>query len=267
MPGHALGKTALITGASNGIGYELAKVFAKNGWDLILTARGADKLREFVKDLSGRYMINAHAVMKDLADPRGAEELFKECRAKSWSVDALVNNAGVGSFGFFSETDLLLESKLLELNIASLTKLTKLFLKPMIARGGGYILNVASTAAFQPGPLMAVYYASKAYVLSFSEALADELTRSHVFVTALCPGATKTGFQDAANMQGSKLFKDHAMNAADVAAAGYDGMMRGKRIVIPGIKNRVMAASVRFAPRRLVTKIVRKIQEVDKVSR
>jgi len=267
LPKQPLGKTALITGASGGIGYELAKVFAKNGWDLILVARGADKLREFAKDLSGRYKIKAHVVTKDLADPRGAEELFKECGSRSWSVDALVNNAGVGTFGFFSETDLLLESRLIELNITSLTKLTKFFLKPMIARGGGAILNVASTAAFQPGPLMAVYYASKAYVLSFSEALADELAHSNVSVTALCPGATKTGFQDAANMRHSKLFKDHVMDAADVAAAGYDGMMRGKRIVIPGVKNRLMAASVRFAPRRFVTKIVRKIQEVDKASR
>ena len=136
----------------------------------------------------------------------------------------------------------------------------------MAAQGSGYILNVASTAAFQPGPLMAVYYASKAYVLSFSEALADELESSGVFVTALCPGATKTGFQDAAKMRSSKLFKNHAMDAAEVARQGYDGMMRGKRIVIPGIKNRVMAASVRFVPRRFVTKIVRKIQEVDKAS-
>jgi short-subunit dehydrogenase len=203
----------------------------------------------------------------DLARPQAAEELFSECEARSWRVDALVNNAGTGSFGFFSETDLLLESKLLELNVVSLTKLTKLFLKPMIARGGGYILNVASTAAFQPGPLMAVYYASKAYVLSFSEALADEVARAHVFVTALCPGATRTGFWETANMQSPKLFKNHSMDAADVAAQGYDGMIRGKRIVVPGFLNKVMAASVRFVPRSFVTRVVRKIQEADKASR
>ena len=257
-------KTALITGASGGIGYELAKVFAANGWDLILTARSGSKLKEFGEGLSSRHGIAVHILAKDLAEPQAAEELFREISAKSWHVDALVNNAGIGSFGFFSETDLLLESRLLELNITSLTKLTKLFLKPMTERREGYILNVASTAAFLPGPLMAVYYASKAYVLSFSEALADEVEPLGVRVTALCPGATETGFQDAAKMRSSKLFKNHAMSAAQVASEGYQGMIRGKRIVIPGVKNRVMVASVRFVPRRLVTKVVRKIQEVDK---
>ncbi len=266
MPKRFLGKNALITGASKGIGYELAKVFAREGWNLILVARSSEKLKEFAAKLSSEHGVAVHLIVKDLGEPQGAEELFRECDAKSLRVDALVNNAGVGSFGNFSETDLLWESKLLDLNISSLTKLTKFFLKPMIARGGGFILNVASTAAFQPGPLMAVYYASKAYVLSFSEAIADELAGSKVSVTALCPGATKTGFQDAARMQPSKLFKKHAMAAADVAEQGYEAMIQGKRIVIPGVKNWVMATLVKFVPRRIVMKLVRKIQEADKAS-
>lgn len=266
MPKGFIGKTALITGASGGIGYELAKVFAGEGWNLILVARQAEKLRDFSEGLSQRG-VTVHTLAKDLAVPQAAEELFKEISARSWRVDALVNNAGVGSFGFFSETDLSHESRMIELNIACLTKLTKLFLKPMMTRGEGYILNVASTAAFQPGPFMAVYYASKAYVLSFSEALAEETASSGIIVTALCPGATRTGFQDAASMQSSKLFKNHAMDARAVALEGYRGMIQGKRIVIPGLKNRIMAASVRFAPRRLVTKAVRKIQEADKSSK
>lgn len=258
-----MAKTALVTGASGGIGYELADVFARNGWDLILVARNASKLRESAARFSHDHGVNAHAVEKDLARPGAARELFREVEGRSWRVDALVNNAGIGTFGLFAETDLALETDLIELNITSLTQLTKLFLKPMLARKEGAILNVASTAAFQPGPLMAVYYASKAYVLSFSEALANELAGTGVSVTVLCPGATKTGFQDAARMGDSKLFKRHAMNARDVAEAGYRGLVQKRMIVIPGIKNRVMAASVRFAPRSLVTKVVRKIQETD----
>ncbi len=255
---------ALITGASGGIGYELAKIFAQNGWNLILVARSQEKLNSFSKEISKQHGISAHVIVKDLTDPESASELYREVELKSWTVDALVNNAGIGSFGFFSQTDFAVEASLLELNVVTLTKLTKLFLKPMIQRGEGYVLNVASTAAFQPGPLMAVYYASKAYVLSFSEAIADELEGSGVSVTALCPGATLTGFRDAAGMQRSRLYKLRVMDVKRVAREGYDGMIQRKRVVIPGTLNKVLVSGSRLLPRKLVTKVTRKIQEADK---
>jgi short-subunit dehydrogenase len=177
-------------------------------------------------------------------------------------VDVLVNNAGFGLNGRFAETDLDRELAMIQVNIAALTHLTKLFLKPMVERGRGRILNVASTAAFQPGPLMAVYYASKAYVLSFSEAIAEELGGTGVTVTALCPGPTATGFAEAAEMTNSRLFKlKKPMTSMDVAKAGYRAMQRGKRIVVTGAMNKLLAQSVRISPRALVTKVTRTLQE------
>jgi short-subunit dehydrogenase len=247
-------QTALITGASSGIGADLARLFAREGYDLVLVARGEAKLRELG--------LPATIIAADLTDPAAPQRIADALRAKSIDVDVLVNNAGVGVAGAFVETDLQAELAMIQLNVVALTHLTKLLLPGMVARRRGHVLNVASTAAFQPGPLMAVYYATKAYVLSFSEAIAEELRDSGVTVTALCPGPTETGFAAAANMSGTRLFT--MMRPGDsraVAEAGYEAMKRGRRVVVPGLKNKLLAQSVRVSPRRLVTTIVRKMQE------
>jgi short-subunit dehydrogenase len=247
-------QTALITGASSGIGAELARLFARDGYDLVLVARGEAKLRELG--------VPATILAVDLADPAASQRVVDELRKRSIDVDVLVNNAGVGVAGPFLETDLQKELAMIQLNIVALTQLTKLLLPPMAARRRGRILNVASTAAFQPGPLMAVYYATKAYVLSFSEAIAEELRDSGVTVTALCPGPTETGFAAAANVGATRLFSMATPASSQaVAAAGYEAMKRGRRVVIPGIRNKLLAQSIRISPRRMVTTIVRKMQE------
>jgi hypothetical protein len=250
-------RRALVTGASGGIGLEIAKLLAQDDHDLVLVARSGGKLEEIAQDLRARYGVSVETIAKDLATAPAARELFEEAK---W-CDVLVNNAGFATHGMFSQNDLDEELGELQLNIVTLTELTKRFLGGMLERKFGRILNVASTAAFQPGPLMAVYYASKAYVLSFSEAIADELKGSGVSVTCLCPGATDTGFQHRANVQSVPLFKLGVADAGSVAKAGYDGMMREKSLVIPGFKNKLVAASNRFAPRKLVTKISRAVIE------
>ena len=253
--------TALVTGASGGIGEELARLFAADGHNLVLVARSRDKLAGLAEELGGKHNVSARVLPADLARPEAPREIFDGLRAEGTNVDALVNNAGIGSYGLFVETDLKSELDLLQINVVALTHLTKLFLPAMIARRRGYVLNVASTAAFQPGPLMAVYYASKAYVLSFTEALANETSGTGVRVSALCPGPTETGFVAAAGMSESKLFNANVMDARSVAVEGYRGMLSGKTIVIPGFRNRLLASGYRFAPRSLITKIVRGIQE------
>jgi uncharacterized protein len=257
-------KTALVTGASNGIGLELARVFAREGWDLVLTARSAQKLDELALSLESEFRIRAHVFPADLSAPGASEDLFKRVSAKGIAVDALVNNAGIGSYGFFAKTDAKADEEMMALNIVALTELTKLFLTPMLERKSGNVLNVASTAGFQPGPLMAVYYASKAYVISFSQALANETKGKGVSVTVLCPGATKTGFQERARMMGSKLFKHHAMDAKKVAELGYAGMLAKKKMVIPGFKNKALIFGNRFVPMSLAARVARKVQEIDK---
>ncbi len=258
----ALGsRRALITGASGGIGYELAGVFAREGWNLILVARGLSKMKVLAEKLTKSYGISVSVIGKDLSLAAAPRELFQETQLKGLQVDALVNNAGFGSYGLFSQSDLTTSTDMLELNVVALTKLTRLYLDPMLQNKKGWIMNVASTAAFQPGPLMAVYYASKAYVLSFSEALSNELKATGVSVTVLCPGATETGFRDAAQMGQSKLFKKRVMLADRVAREGYRGMMEHKVIVIPGLKNKILASSVRFSPRSIVPIVVRKMME------
>lgn len=257
-------RRALITGASMGIGRELAIVFARNGWDLALVARSTEKLDELAQELKRAHGISVENIPMDLFDPSAPEKLFREVAVRGLQIDALVNNAGVGSFGLFAGVGMDTNTRLIELNIACLTKLTKLFLAPMLERKQGSILNVASTAAFQPGPLMAVYYASKAYVLSFSEALSNELEGSGVSVTALCPGAVKTGFQEAANMTKSKLFRHVTLDASRVARDGYRAMIKGERVIVPGVWHRFLAFSSRFAPRTLILRVVRRLQEIDK---
>jgi len=255
-------KTALVTGASSGIGLDLAKRFAAEGHDVALVARSEGKLKELAAALEAEHQVRAHVVTADLAQPRAAETLVAALEARGIAVDVLVNNAGYALYGAFTETDLADELNMIQVNIVALTHLTKLLVRKMVARKEGRVLNVASTAAFQPGPLMAVYYATKAYVLSFSEALANELAGTGVTVTALCPGPTKTGFQARAQMEDSKLVRGREiMTSETVARAGYTGLMKGKTVVIPGVGNRMMANAIRFLPRNTVTKLVRNAQE------
>lgn len=252
--------TALITGASSGIGLELARQMAPD-FDLILTARNQARLAEIAKELEDQHGNRAYVMAADLARPESPDEIFAEIAKRGWRVDALINNAGFGAYGAFSESDLQHQLEMVQVNIAALTRLTKLALPQMLARKSGRIMNVASTAGFQPGPLMAVYYATKAYVISFSEAIANELQGSGVTVTCLCPGATETDFARRADMEGSRLFQMGKMPSADVARAGYRAMMKGKTLVITGLRNKLMAQSVRFSPRKMVTALARKVQE------
>jgi short-subunit dehydrogenase len=254
--------TALVTGASGGIGLELARLFAKGGHDLILVARSEPKLKELAQYLGGMYHGRVEVIPADLTDPEVPEALMGEIASRGLAVDVLVNNAGAGYSGRFAEQDLQSVLDMIQLNVTALTRLTTLVLPQMIAARRGRILNVASTAAFAPGPLMAVYYATKAYVLSFSEAVRNELKGTGVSVTALCPGPTRTGFAAAAGISSSNLFNTPGvMEAAPVAEAGYRGCMRGKAIVVPGLLNKLMVFSIRFSPRWMTTMISRKLQE------
>ena len=254
--------TALITGASSGIGLELASVAAKDGYDLVLLARNRERLESIGRGLAEEYGVRATILAKDLREPSAPTEIRDELAARDIAVDVLVNNAGVGLYGFFEETPVGPELEMIQVNVAALTHLTKIFLPAMLGRRSGRILNVASIAAFQPGPLMAVYYATKAYVLSFSEALANETAGTGATVTALCPGVTPTEFQARAGIRARMPLTSPLVVAThEVARAGWDGMKRGRRIVIPGFANRVLVQAERLTPRRLVTAITRKLQE------
>jgi len=254
-------KTALVTGASFGIGLELARIFAREGHDLVLVARSADKLRQLAAELERAHSARSLILATDLTEPGAAAYVLDQTTRAQIVVDILVNNAGFGQYGFFAENDLEECLRQIQLNVTTLTHLTRLYLPEMIARQEGRILNVASTAAFQPGPLMAVYFATKAYVLHLSEALANELEGTGVTVTCLCPGATATEFHKRANATEMRLLKMGSMDPKTVAEDGYRAMMAGKPVVISGFKNWLVAQSVRFSPRRLVTLIARKTQE------
>ncbi len=254
-------ETAFITGASYGIGRELALLFAENGHDLVLLARNEVPLQAVASEIRSRFNCEVLVISKDISHQEAVVQVIDEIEAAGIRIDYLVNNAGFGLYGEFIHTEAGSELNMIDLNVKTVTHFTKYFLPKMIEHGRGGVLNIASVASFQPGPLMAVYYATKAYVLSFTEALANELQGKHVLVTALCPGPTATHFSARAELGQSKLFKGHVMSARDVAQIGYRGFMKGKTIVIPGMKNRLLVRSVRFAPRKIVTKIVRKIQE------
>jgi len=244
--------TALVTGASGGIGAEIARVLAPDH-DLVLVARSAAKLDALATELGGARVIAA-----DLSDPGAVGKIAAELP----DVDVLVNNAGVGDFGAFAAEDPERILGMIQLNITSLTALTRQYLPAMLERGQGRVMNVASTASFQPGPLMAVYYATKSYVLSFSEALHEETRGTGVTVTALCPGPTASGFQAAADMQLSPLVANRKLpSAAEVAAFGVKAMQRGDAVAVPGAMNKIMAASVRLTPRPVIRRLVRKMQE------
>jgi uncharacterized protein len=247
--------TALITGASSGIGRELALLFAQDHRQLVLVARNRVALEQVAAECRDRCASEAQIIVIDLADPAAPGRIHDELAAQSLDVDFLVNNAGFGTHGLFAESDLSRELQLVQVNIASLIALTRLFLPAMLRRHSGRIMNVASMAAYVAGPYMSNYYASKAYVLSHTLALARELRHSGVTITALCPGPTNTDFQNRAGVAHAKLFASNVMDAAVVARIGYAGMMRGRTLVIPGWKNRLGAFFSGFVPRTLAAKI------------
>jgi short-subunit dehydrogenase len=254
--------TALITGASNGIGLELAKVHASKGGDLVLVARNKSKLDELKTTLENQFKVKVYVIGKDLSLNESAQEVCDETRKQNIQIDYLINNAGFGDYGMFVETDWQKTSQMIQLNITTLTQFTKLYLQDMVKRRSGKIMNVASTAAFQSGPLMAVYFATKAYVLSFSEAIDNEIKDKGVTITALCPGATESGFQEVAAMEESNLVKGRKLpTSKEVAVFGYAAMMKGKTVAIHGLMNWILANSVRFTPRAIVVKLTRKIQD------
>jgi len=253
---------ALITGASSGIGLELAKIFARESHDLALVARSHDKLKSIAEDIQQTYSVQVKYYTKDLSISSAPEEIFEALQSEGGNIDVLVNNAGFGWRGEFAKMELTDALGMIQVNITTLTHLTRLFLPGMIERKRGKILNVASTAAFQPGPLMATYYASKAYVLSFSEALAEELQGTGVTVTALCPGPTATGFGKRAGFTNEKIFGDVlSMDSRTVAINGYKGLMNGKSLVVSGWKNWLGTQLIRFIPRPLPAKMIKKVQQ------
>ena len=254
---------ALITGASSGIGLELSHLLAEAGSNLILVARKEKDLYELKTSLTKKYNISVEVIKKDLGNPSAPKEIYDEVASKGMSVDTLINNAGVGSFGPFSEISLEKDINLIDVNVRALTELTKLFLPHLLEEKKGRILNVASTAGFMPGPYMAVYYASKAYVISFSEALSSELEGTSVSVSVLCPGPTKTGFQAKAEMKKSDFVSLGVMDAKTVALCGYKGMLKGKTIIIPGYLNKLLILGGKLMPRKLLTALAKSTQKVN----
>jgi short-subunit dehydrogenase len=245
-----LKKVALVTGASAGLGVEFARQLSKRGHALVLAARRKERLEELAAELG-----NARAVAIDLSESNAAARLMTDLEANGEQVELLVNNAGFGLIGGFARLDAVRLRQMIDLNVGTLTDLCRAVAPGMIARKSGAIINVASTAAFQPGPKMAVYFATKAYVLSLTEALHEELKRHEVHVTCLCPGPTRTEFGDVAGFGGNAMFDKVAMESPAVVAAGLEGLDRNRAVVVPGLLNKLGAASTRFAPRPVVRKI------------
>lgn len=254
-------QTVLITGASGGIGYELAKLFARDHYNLVLVARSAQKLTQVANELQGDG-VSVKTVVLDLAEAPAPKFLFDQMQREGIAIDILINNAGFGAYGEFAQMrhqDIVGQ---INLNITALTELTRFFVQSMVSRGKGRIMNVASTAGFQPGPLMAVYYATKGYVISFSEAIANELSGSGVTVTCFCPGATATGFAARAGNDETRVFKRSGVMSADkVALDGYRAVMKGRTLAISGMQNWITAQSTRFVPRKMVTAVSRWVSE------
>jgi hypothetical protein len=253
-------ETALITGASAGIGWELARLFAADKSNLVLVARRRERLEELAAELRKQHGVEVRVVAADLGRTDAPQAIADSLTRDGATVDVLVNNAGFGALGPLAELDLQRQMEMVQVNVAALTHLTRLLLPKMIERRRGGILNVGSTAGFQAGPFMAVYYATKAYVLSFSEALADELASSGVSVSCLCPGPTLTEFAETARMAGALLFRLQTMTAQQVARAGYRGFRRGKLLVVPGWLNYLGSMGVRFVPRSIARGIARRLQ-------
>ena len=269
-------KRVLITGASSGIGYELAKIYAENGHDLVIVARNRDKLRMLQKEIFEEISknIKVTVIENDLSQEKAAERLYNQIKSSNLKIDTLVNNAGAGIYGRFSEFDketMKRNDAMINLNIKAVVELTKLFLADMIKDGRGEILNVSSVAAFMPGPLMSTYYASKAFVQSFTEAVREEMRNDvrtkNIKISALCPGPTATEFEKSSNLEESSLFERmKVMSAKKVAEIGYKEFQKGKMIIIPGIFNRIAVFGTRFFSRKFVVRIARKIQEKKKDS-
>ena len=255
----ARGDTVLITGASSGIGRAFAHLFAADGYSLVLASRGAAALEALGVELGAAYQVPVRTFAIDLSNGDGADLLHADLLHAAVRIDVLVNNAGVGMQGSFVDLALDRQLQMMTLNMTSLTVLTRLLVPPMVQRKRGGVINVGSTAGFQPGPFMAVYYATKAYVVSFSEALGDELEGTGVAVTCLAPGPTSTGFAAEAGMTRSRLFQGDKMTAEEVARIGYHGWKRGDSLVIPGSRNRLQQLFVRLAPRSSVRKAVRRL--------
>jgi short-subunit dehydrogenase len=250
---------ALVTGASSGIGLELARLLAADGHDLVLVARSAERLDQIARELGGRHGVRVESRPRDLSTPGAARALWQEVIGDGVAVNTLVNNAGVGLHGPLAEQDVDAVERLVTLNVAALTTLTRLALREMLARRSGRILNVASLVAYQPGgPREAVYYAAKSFVLSFSKGLARELRGSGVSVTALCPGPTDTPFERKSGATETALYRwTPSMSAEAVARAGYNGMMRGSAVVIPGLIAKLMAFAGELPPRRIALEVNR----------
>lgn len=254
--------TTLITGASSGIGLELARLFAAGGDDVVLVARSEDKLNELADQIRSTHSVDATVIASDLSKPTAVDELCEQLEQRSLDVDHLVNNAGFGALGKFAELSADRQTDMLMVNVVALTRLTRQLLPGMVDRRRGGVLNVGSIAAYQAGPNMAVYYASKAYVLSFSEGLREELSGTGVNVTCLAPGATETGFGEDSGMGNLDFFQSATMSSEAVAKAGYDGYRNNEDVVIPGWKNRLMVTGVGFLPRFATRKMVGKMQGV-----
>lgn len=254
------GQTALVTGASAGIGVDLAECFAKDGYDLILSARSESALKEVATRLAGQYKVKATPIAGDLGQHGGGAKLAEEIKKRGLKVDVLVNNAGFGMSGAFAGSSLNDQLGMIDLNDRALVELTHIYWPHMLAAKRGGILNVASTAAFQPGPLMAVYYASKAFVLSFSEALWQEAKGTGVHVSCLCPGPTKSKFRDRAGTGKTRLSNRKVMESMPVAVQGYEGFRKNTRVVITGFSNAATARLAPFIPRGTLLNIVHGLQ-------
>jgi hypothetical protein len=254
-------KWALVTGASGGIGKDIAELFADEGINLVITARSKKLLEEIQSKFEQTNKIKVEVIDLDLCKPDSASKLYEIIKNKLININYLVNNAGFGDYGDFVKSDLSIYEKMINLNILALTQLSHLFAKDMCIRKEGKIMNVASTAAFQPIPGLNVYSSTKSYVLNFSEALSRELKGSGVTVTVLCPGGTKTNFHNAAGFKSNKERKGYLMDSKKVAKIGYQAMMKGKRLVVAGFFNKILAFSVRFTPRAMVILLSRKIME------
>jgi hypothetical protein len=258
-------KTALVTGAASGLGFELALLLAKDTYELILIDQDKEKLEQSKADILKAYDIKITLLIKDLSQTNIAQDIYNDVR--NTSIDVIINNAGFGLFGTFSKTEWERESQMLHLHILTTTHLIKLILPDMVERRSGKILNLSSLAAFQPGPLMAIYYASKAYILSFSQAIANELKGTGVTVTVLCPGPTKTSFQNTVSKECTENKISFNMACPkQVAAYGYKAMQNGKVVAVPGVFNKFLSVLPRVLTRNRTTRIVRKIQEKNRVS-
>src|SRR5262252_2976307 len=259
-----MGKTALVTGASSGLGLELARLFARDGHDLVVVARRRDHLEALATRLAAEHGVAARIISEDLADPIAPRRIVEELTARRIEVEFLVNSAGFGTNGPFVDSDIGRALAMVQVNVASLMHLTHLLLPAMITRRSGRILNLGSTAGFQPGPGMAVYYASKAFVNSFTEALGYELRGTGVTATVSCPGATATEFGRVAGNDASTLFKMGVMKAPGVARHAYRAMMAGKGEVIPGLLNKFLIAGQRLLPRAAVRATAARLNQIDR---